>query len=126
MIDNCGCDNWAVSMAKNIFETNHIPCKGAYIVDMNYKWININAEICTNASSGEEAEWEIKHYVIKYWEERKFLCTSLFSYWFYEREEYERVGATGNVYSDTRPKDIEEGNYIVIKMPGFGICKKVK
>lgn len=88
IIANCGCDRWAEVLAKKMFARNNVSCEEACIVGMDYKWITLKAETC-----GEEPEE--KTFVIKYWEEKKFLFLSVVSVWFYERRAVEKVNASG-------------------------------
>lgn len=118
IIANCGCDRWAEVLAQKMFERNKIPCEEVYIVHMDYKWITLDAETC-----GEEPEE--KRYVIKYWEEKKFLFVSLLSVWFYERKMVDKVNAVGEIYKGDEIVYIEKGIYIVTEFLGFAGCKKI-
>lgn len=119
IIANCGCDRWAEVLAKKMFERNKIPCKEAYIVHIDYKWITLDAETC-----GEEPEE--KRYVIKCWEEKKLLFISLLSVWFYERKMVDKVNAVGECYKGDEIVDIEKGAYLVTNFLGLVGCKKIE
>lgn len=119
IIANCGCDRWAEVLAQKMFERNKIPCEEAYIIDMDYKWITLNAETC-----GEEPEE--RRYVIKYWEEKKILSVSILSVWFYERKEIEKVNNVGDTYKTDKIVGIEKGTYIVANFLGLIGCKKLE
>lgn len=118
IITNCGCDAWAEVLAQKMFERNNIPCEEACIIDMDYKWITMTAETC-----GEESEE--KRFVIKYWEEKKFLFITILSVWFYERKTVDKVNAAGEVYKGNAIVDIEKGTYVVTSFLGLAGCKKI-
>ena len=92
---------------------------------MDDKWITIRAEIrCDESEDGEDA-WDEKEFTIKYWVDRKILCISLLSVWFYERKDVERKNTAGETYTSSEPADIEKGAYLITRLLGLTACKKI-
>lgn len=113
MIDNCGCDNGKIALAKYLFEKHNIPCEEAHIVDADHKWITIIAEVRSLDPDTGETVWDEKEYTLKYWEDRKFLFLRAVSFRFFERNQELPRDSEGNVKLPIEVEYIDQGAYWV-------------
>ena len=89
--DNCGCDEWVETFAKEVLTRANIKACEVVICDMDYKRIRLRVEEWDDTMPPEEGDeeyggWIEQYYTIKYEENMEFWYSHVLTYTLYNEK----------------------------------------